>query len=330
MNDPLVSVIIPVYGVEKYLNKCVDSVVNQTYKKIEIILVDDGSPDQCPRLCDEWVKKDERVRVLHKSNGGLSDARNAGIKICKGEYICFVDSDDWVEPTLVQLLLDACLENQVLLSACGRYDHFEGTDKVQINKCPLKNEIVDSQKFVARMLIGDHCDCSAWGKMYHKSLWNTVQFPQGRIYEDVAIMYKVVLNISKVATVSTPLYNYRIRSVSIVQSSFSKRLLDYPFNTRNLLTDVKENYPELYIPACWTHTQALTHVLSKIARSNRKVFNEHKKECSGLQKELKSLKAVWKKSDLFSRKDRLYIKIYSNRYISRCVGVAKRFLKRFK
>lgn len=99
-----ISVIVPVYGVEKYLKQCVDSIVNQTYKNLEIILVDDGSPDNCPQLCDEWVKKDKRIRVLHKKNGGLSDARNAGLHISTGDLVLFVDSDDWVEPEMAEKL----------------------------------------------------------------------------------------------------------------------------------------------------------------------------------------------------------------------------------
>lgn len=97
MNDPLISVIVPVYKVEKYLDECVESIVNQTYRNLEIILVDDGSPDNCPQMCDDWAKRDARIRVIHKENGGLSSARNAGLDVCTGEYISFIDSDDWLE-----------------------------------------------------------------------------------------------------------------------------------------------------------------------------------------------------------------------------------------
>lgn len=327
INDPLVSVIIPIYKVEKYLNKCVDSIVNQTYKNIEIILIDDGSPDGCPHMCDEWAKKDGRIRVLHKSNSGLSDARNIGIQICKGEYICFVDSDDWCEPTLVQLLLESCLENQVLLSVCGRYDHFEGRDEVQINKCPLKNEIVDSRVFTSRMLIGDHCDCSAWGKMYHRSLWNTVQFPQGRIYEDVAIMYKVVLGVTYVAMINKPLYHYFRHRGGIVMSEFSERLFDYPLNTRNMLSDISLNHPDIFEYACWSHLKALQCVLHKILVLDGKKINQYKIQAKSFSNEIKQYKATWSSSSIFNKRDRQLCQIYSCFFLAQTVGRLKRSIR---
>ena len=116
---PKISVIIPVYGVELYLDKCIESVVNQTYRNLEIILVDDGSPDRCPTICDEWAELDNRNKVIHKKNGGLSDARNAGIRIASGELIGFVDSDDWISEGMYQLLYENMIENNSDISACG-------------------------------------------------------------------------------------------------------------------------------------------------------------------------------------------------------------------
>ena len=120
MSD-LVSIIVPIYGVEEYLSKCIDSIINQTYKNLEIILVDDGSPDKCPDICDAFEKKDERIKVIHKKNGGLSDARNAGIDTAHGDYIVFVDSDDWIENTMVEHLLFACKKYNVEMATCARY-----------------------------------------------------------------------------------------------------------------------------------------------------------------------------------------------------------------
>ena len=116
-SNPKISVIVPVYKVEKYLDKCVESIVNQTYKNLEIILVDDGSPDNCPAMCDEWAEKDERIRVIHKENGGLADARNAGMDIATGDYIGFVDSDDWIEPNMYEVLLKnaLCMDSATVL-----------------------------------------------------------------------------------------------------------------------------------------------------------------------------------------------------------------------
>ena len=115
----MISVIVPIYNVEKYVNKCVGSIVNQTYTNLEIILVDDGSPDRCPEICDEWAKKDSRIKVIHKKNGGLSDARNAGMKIASGDYIAFVDSDDWIAPEMYERLLMAIKNDNSDIAACA-------------------------------------------------------------------------------------------------------------------------------------------------------------------------------------------------------------------
>ena len=191
MNDILISVIVPVYNVEKYLDRCIDSIVNQTYRNLEIILVDDGSPDNCPKMCDDWAKKDGRIKVIHKENGGLSSARNAGLDICIGEYIHFVDSDDWLELSCIELLLDACVQNGALLSVCGRYIIVH--EKRNIDKNFSENQIMSTSNFVSNMLVGKNCDSSPCGKLYHKSLWVGIRFPHGRIYEDIAILYKLFL-----------------------------------------------------------------------------------------------------------------------------------------
>lgn len=116
--NPLISVIVPIYNVEKYLVRCVDSIVNQTYKNLEIILVDDGSPDRCPQMCDDYAEKDSRIKVVHKKNGGLSDARNAGMAVATGEYISFIDSDDWIETSMFELLLNNIFQYDCEIS-CG-------------------------------------------------------------------------------------------------------------------------------------------------------------------------------------------------------------------
>ena len=328
MNELLVSVIIPIYEVEQYLDQCIDSIVHQSYENLEIILVDDGSPDHCPQICDQWAQRDSRIRVLHKPNGGLSDARNVGVQICTGEYICFVDSDDWAEPMMVECLIRACMEDNTLIAVCGRYDHFEEKNECQISKCPTIDETVDSLSFTSRMLLGINCDSSAHSKIYHKSIWKAVSFPKGRIYEDIAVMYQIVLSVPCVSTVKQPLYNYRIRRGSIVQSDFSEKLFDYPYNTRKMLADVKSKYPELYEEACWAHTKALIRVLDKLARANKTTYKLYKKEFKSLQRELRSLRDVWKNSALFSKRDRMYNNLFSCRYMPRFIGIVKMILQK--
>jgi glycosyltransferase involved in cell wall biosynthesis len=312
------------------LDKCVESVVNQSYKNLEIILVDDGSPDKCPSICHEWANKDHRIIVIHQLNGGLSKARNSGIKACRGEFICFVDSDDWVESTYVERLLISCIKNNVKLSVCGRYDVFEGKNSRTVSKCPTKSEVVDSKTFTQRMLIGENCDCSACGKLYHKSLFQNVTFPEGRIYEDIAILYKLTLSTDYIATVEEPLYNYYRRKNSIVTSTFSSKIFDYPYNTRKLLEDISKKYNEIYEFACWAHTKAIIRVLDKLSRSDKKTYKQNRKQSVELSRELSQYRSVWKKSYLFSRKDRIINEIYSMYYILRLLGLTKLFVKKVK
>lgn len=328
MNNPVISVIIPVYDVEKYLDRCVESVLNQTYHNLEIILVDDGSPDGCPQLCDEWAKKDERIRVIHQRNGGLAAARNVGLLHCTGEYVDFVDSDDWIESDMIQTLYDVCVKNNVLLTACGRCVHFEGSDSSRIDKCPPECEVIDTKVFAMRMLTGDNCDCSVCDKLFHRSLWEYVRFPEGRIYEDIAIMYKVVLNASHIATINRPLYHYFRHSGSIVASAFSAKLFDYPFNTRKLLEDIEQNHPELYDHACWSHTKALIRVLDKLSRTDRNTYLKYRNEFKALQMELFSLSKIWKTSEVFSKKDRKQNSMFCMGGVPRGIGNLKKAVKK--
>lgn len=334
MNNPLISVIIPIYNVEKYLDSCIASVANQTYKNLEIILVDDGSPDLCPQICDDWATKDSRVRVIHKTNSGLSNARNTGLQNSAGEYIYFLDSDDWIELDMIQSLYEACSQNNVLLSVCGRYAFFEENNHIQIDKCPTRDEVVASTEFVSQMLIGNHCDSSACDKLFHRSLWNSFRFPEGLIYEDVAIMYKVVLSTSRIATIRRPLYYYRRHPNSIVTSGFTKKLFDYPINTRKLLEDIKQNHAELFEHACWTHTKALTRVLDKLSRADRSIYLMYRKEYMALQKELASFAKIWNSSPVFNKRDKNANRLFSLRYAPRFVGrlkiIAKKTLRKVK
>ena len=136
--DEKVSIIVPVYNVEKYLDKCIESIVNQTYRNIEIILVDDGSPDKCPEICNEWAKKDDRIKVIHKENGGLSSARNAALEIAQGDYITFVDSDDWIENDMIQSMLTCAAKNDADIVCCGFYfDNVDTTGPVSYTHLTL-------------------------------------------------------------------------------------------------------------------------------------------------------------------------------------------------
>ena len=244
--NPLVSVIIPVYNVEQYLDKCVQSVINQTYKNIEVILVDDGSPDNCPKMCDEYSVCDKRIKVIHKSNGGLSDARNAGIDRAKGDYITFVDSDDYVEDNYVELLLHSVHKYNADIS-CGKQNVLYGDSIVKAYTG--KHYVLNSEEALRMMLYHDDMDVSAWAKMYKRSLFEGIRFPVGRLYEDAATTYKLIDKADVITLESFPIYNYVMRNDSITNNSFSEKKLDLITSTREMTEIISKKYPTLDV-AC--------------------------------------------------------------------------------
>lgn len=217
---PCISVIVPIYNVEKYIHKCVDSLLAQTYPHLEIILVDDGSPDGCPAICDAYAEKDGRVRVIHKENGGLSDARNAGLEIASGEYIGFVDSDDWIEPDMFEYLYNG-MAGGAEISVCGVLEH--RTYRIEIKNAPT--DIVYTAEDALNEMFFDRMENYAWNKLYEARLWKDVRFPTGKNFEDVLTIYKTFERASRVAVLREAKYHYLIRPDSISGLvDFSNRL----------------------------------------------------------------------------------------------------------
>ena len=217
--EVLVSVIIPIYNVEAYLRKCVDSVINQTLKDIEIILVDDGATDSSGSICDEYALIDNRIKVIHKVNGGLSDARNAGLGIATAKYVSFIDSDDWVELDFIEKLYNGCVQNNAEIACCGCIYEYENYN---FTKQTSDGEAVYTQiEAIKHMLKGDTMNLASWDKMYERRLFDKYKFPKGEIHEDLAIMFDIFLEINKCAHVASPLYHYRQREQSITKQKFS-------------------------------------------------------------------------------------------------------------
>ena len=222
---PLISVIIPIYGVESYLKECVDSVIAQSYRNIEIILVDDGSPDRCGQICDEYKKQDERIIVIHKENGGLSSARNAGIDICKGEYISFIDSDDFVSPYFIELLLEAAIKydsDVTTFSASRNFLDGEDTrvvfdDKVSSNSKELT--VKESLELMFYQVVPS----GAQHRLYKKHIFSNLRYPNGDLFEEMATVYKTYLLSKRTAIIYGRHYAYRIRKNSIVRMDFNER-----------------------------------------------------------------------------------------------------------
>lgn len=244
MENGKISIIVPVYKVEQYLERCVNSLINQTYKNIEIILVDDGSPDQCPKMCDDYASEDSRIKVIHKKNGGLSDARNAGLDAAIGEYIAFVDSDDWVEPDFIeQLYVNAKKENaDISIIGCTLvWD--DGRRK------PVSNDkgyyVFDNEKAIREMLAQRKFGCMVCQKMYRKQIFDTVRFPVGKLYEDVAVSMPTFLRARKVVVSENQGYNYYQRDDSIVNSKFDERKLFFLECCQNIIK-YSDRYDKIY------------------------------------------------------------------------------------
>jgi glycosyltransferase involved in cell wall biosynthesis len=226
MAKALISVIVPVYKVETELGKCVKSVINQTYKNLEIILVDDGSPDNCPEICDNFSKEDSRIKVLHKENGGLSDARNAGLDIANGDYISFVDSDDWIEPDFIEVLLTNIETNDADISICNyRMVNEQG----QIRHYIPENssvELFDHDQGIRELFANIKFTAMMPTKLYKKHLFDDIRFPKDHIYEDVAVSGPLFDKCNKTILCNRELYNYFQRTNSIVNSKFNHKQLD--------------------------------------------------------------------------------------------------------
>lgn len=221
----LISVIVPCYKVEAYLPRCVDSILRQTYKNIEIFLVDDGSPDNCGLICDEYAKQDTRVKVIHKKNGGLSDARNVAIDIAKGEYVTFIDSDDYVSPDYLNVLYDLISKHGSDISVSS-FSFFYETGKIKDHSSGITEYVCSREEALKTMFYQDKFDNSAWGKLYKSHLFGSIRYPKGKIYEDFGTTYKLLMLTNKVAYTSQSTYYYLQRSGSIDRSGFSERNLD--------------------------------------------------------------------------------------------------------
>lgn len=215
MKYPKITIIVPVYNTETYLDKCIDSLVNQTYQNLEIILVDDGSPDLCPQKCDEWSEKDKRIKIIHKSNGGLSDARNAGIEISTGEFIMFVDSDDFVDVNIVEDLYTLQKKTDSDIVCGGFYKYIKGSVYKIYNEF-ITSELVEftSMEQLGNML-NSETDCSSCGKLYKRSLISNHRFIKNRYNEDIIFLFEVYANCTKIIYTNKRYYYYRDTEGSI-------------------------------------------------------------------------------------------------------------------
>lgn len=236
----MISVIIPVYNVEKYLNACLESVTGQTYKNLEIILVDDGSKDNSYEICREWEKRDSRIACVHQENHGLGAARNAGKAMAHGEYIAFVDSDDTIQADMYEYLLKILLENQADMSVCQmqRSDEKEKRGLSETVIC------VTQEEGIQRLIFRDEINASCCGKLFPSDLLENMDFVVGRIYEDMEYAYHVMKKCHKIAIGNGVKYNYFMRDGSISHSFSMKRIDDLLFAQENIYLFLKDYYSE--------------------------------------------------------------------------------------
>lgn len=208
-----ISVIVPIYNVEKYLNECVQSIVAQTYKNLEIILVDDGSQDRCPEICDSWAGRDSRVRVIHQNNGGLSAARNAGLDIAKGDYIAFVDSDDYIAADMFQVMLEALETSTTKIACCSPYIVTEQGELIREGRYPSER-LLDIQQALHEVFTM-RAEVSVWSKLYDRAIFEDLRFPVGETNEDFPILIPTIVSANGMVHVQRCLYYYRQRGGSI-------------------------------------------------------------------------------------------------------------------
>lgn len=276
--DDLITVIIPVYNVEKYMRECLDSVINQSYSHLEIILVDDGSTDYSGKICDEYCKMDIRVKCIHKKNGGLSSARNAGLDIATGNYIAFIDSDDIYELNYIEILYRNIVEFCADISCC-KYMRFNESKPDNINQFISKTECISSVKCMENILYQyrDHIfTVAVWNKLYKRAIFDSIRFPFGKLNEDMAVVLQIMDLAKKVVVCDYIGYFYRINSNSITNQKFSSKRMDVVYVTEDMLKYVRDKHPELENAAIHILFRRNIEMLMLILQSDKQVYiNEY-------------------------------------------------------
>ena len=279
----LISVIVPIYKVEAYLDRCVRSIAEQTYENLEIILVDDGSPDSCGAMCDAWAEHDHRVKVIHKENGGLSDARNAGLAVAIGEMIAFVDSDDSIEPEFLEKLHGVLVKQDADIAVCAvSFVDEEGNVLRQRHTAQVQS--MDKMEALYRLVLEDGIYQTVWNKLYRREVIGKTAFAAGKCHEDEFWTYQVFDRIEKLAVVSQPMYNYLQRTSSIMGLGYNPRRLD-GLEARFLRMDYLQKYEELaamtrqqFVFDCMWHLQCAVRLRDNVQQKHAvKVILEYLK-----------------------------------------------------
>lgn len=281
---PLITIIVPIYNSEDYLEECISSITSQTYNNLDIILVDDGATDKSPAICDEWANKDMRVKVIHKKNGGLSDARNAGLDMAKGEYVTFCDSDDVIDQEMIEKLLTIANDNQAKIVSCESLLYENGIESI-IPFYHKKKEItiIPIMEYL-RGLLDITIDCSVCNKLFKRDLIGSHRFEVGKYNEDILFLFDVLPFVDSIIHTNKGYYKYRVSEGSITHT-FTVRSLDQYFNSKKLYDITKKSFP-LLIDSSRKHLINTTQTIIRqiLFNSKRKspvfseTFNDAKRE----------------------------------------------------
>lgn len=237
---PLVSIVVPVYNVENYVEECLRSIISQTYSRLEIIIVNDGSEDGSLKKCEKIAAVDSRIKIFSKKNGGLSSARNYGMKCMHGEFVSFVDSDDIIAVDMIETMVNMIVKFKSDIAVVGISPNIYDLKK----KDNFIEKVCLPEKAIKELLIDGEVVTSASGKLYKSELWNKIEFPEGRIFEDYATIYKVIDRANVISVSQNSKYYYRTNPNGITQSAFNKKKMDYFISTKEIREYVLENYPK--------------------------------------------------------------------------------------
>lgn len=287
MNEKI-SIIIPVYKVEEYLPKCLDSIVRQTYTNLEIILVDDGSPDNCGEICDNYAKEDSRIKVIHKENAGVARARNDGIEIATGDYISFIDSDDWIAENTYEVLYNGLKEYDADCSVggCVTVIDKDGVLAPQERAHTGVNCVSGQEAMKGVLLKGS----AVWNRLFKREIFREIRFPIGRVNDDEVVALHAYAECQKIVFLDEDTYYYRIRSNSITTSKFSLRNVDCYYNSADNLEFVKKVCPEL-IP-CGEYKFIKAMLYSYVNLKRMKKDEQVKKVLKSIKKDIKENKSM--------------------------------------
>lgn len=300
---PEISIIVPVYNVDKYLNRCIESLVNQTFKNIEIILINDGSTDNSKKICENWMDKDNRIKLINQENKGLADARNKGIKYARGKYIGFVDSDDWITNNMYENLYDIIKRFNADIS-CAKFEKVKSEDEI-IEKLDNSIKIYSNEDSLKKLCTFDNYKetgiiTQVWNKLYKSELFREIKFPSGKVYEDAYVTYKLLFNSKRVVEINQIYYYYYQRSGSIMLSKLNdKKLISYDYE-RNMFKYLLDKNSKVIPYALKKYIVSYFTLYNKLL-NNYDVSEESKTKCiNNLKNDIRSdFKDLIKYSDSF-------------------------------